>query len=662
MVKNIHGDIYAVAAGYRSQIHDTGIEEKTSYIPNTDYIQPFGPLLASRNLATLNTTVYNLSTFRQEYKVPEGAYLITDGPESKLCLYSRSNGTGYRITLHDIRLNRERWTVNSDEFIVLAHILREGNILTLGLSGKLSLWNSAGQPLASAETRPLPLGNYAKLTVSPDQSQFLIHNWDLSHIAIRSVKSLEVVKVFDGPQVRPLDSSYSPDGSQLAIATMDGLVRVYDVRSGQNTHALAGHLSTVASVEFMPGGREIASIDDNGWLRIWPLHQKSAVRTYPLELHPLRAGRISSDERIVVGHSMDGEFASMDIKSGTVFRKRIEQVKRYPASVYLGHDRIYVGTQEGYLQAVGLPRLETISNTKISEYSINRIWAALQNKVLLLECMSKTDAEYVVVSVPRLDVLTRFRLAKAFNPNILPSVTTSYHEKIGIFGFRTGEIFVHSLVTGRETRKLSIPRGFYSMARARLGKAVAIFKGSEAGVRRFEVVLLDLSNGKIIGTYMADMLPSLVLASHDEDRILLAIDDSGAAHFWDAETFRYLYRVFPGGRVYSVNFSADGRRFVVSSGSGMTTIHDSRSGEQLLNLSYEPLKGSTPPTGVLGDYASFMGTNDKVTMNCLDGAVRVFDSLPRQAPKPAPRTDISRKPERGTPPSSPKNPTAARPR
>ena len=63
----------------------------------------------------------------------------------------------------------------------------------------------------------------------------------------------------------------APDGSWLASGGDDGLVRVWDLATGQQRAALRGHRGAVHAVAIAPDGSWLASGGDNGLVRIWDL-------------------------------------------------------------------------------------------------------------------------------------------------------------------------------------------------------------------------------------------------------------------------------------------------------------------------------------------------------------------------------------------------------
>ena len=63
--------------------------------------------------------------------------------------------------------------------------------------------------------------------------------------------------------------AWSPDGSQLASASGDNTVRIWDASTGQEVSQLQGHSESVRSVAWSPDGSQLASASDDKTVRIW---------------------------------------------------------------------------------------------------------------------------------------------------------------------------------------------------------------------------------------------------------------------------------------------------------------------------------------------------------------------------------------------------------
>jgi WD40 repeat protein len=79
-----------------------------------------------------------------------------------------------------------------------------------------------------------------------------------------------------GPQIAPVRlpmtaAAFSPDGSRLATAGADRVIRLWNVSDGKAIKEFIGHRMTVTAVEFSPDGRRLVSASLDHTLRLWEL-------------------------------------------------------------------------------------------------------------------------------------------------------------------------------------------------------------------------------------------------------------------------------------------------------------------------------------------------------------------------------------------------------
>src|SRR5262249_702170 len=63
--------------------------------------------------------------------------------------------------------------------------------------------------------------------------------------------------------------AFSPDGTRLATASLDGTARVWDARTGALALELKGHVGAVSGVAFSPDGTRLATAAWDNTARVW---------------------------------------------------------------------------------------------------------------------------------------------------------------------------------------------------------------------------------------------------------------------------------------------------------------------------------------------------------------------------------------------------------
>lgn len=110
------------------------------------------------------------------------------------------------------------------------------------------------------------------------------------------------------------DTRYSPDGALIAVATQDGIIRLWNALDGSLARRLEGHRDLVQSVSFSADGERLASGGYDSVLRVWQVATGRILRS--LKGH--------SDAIRMVAFSPDGQAIASAGKEGVVLLRGAE--------------------------------------------------------------------------------------------------------------------------------------------------------------------------------------------------------------------------------------------------------------------------------------------------------------------------------------------------
>ncbi|MEO0533043.1 MAG: AAA-like domain-containing protein [Cyanobacteria bacterium P01_A01_bin.123] len=127
--------------------------------------------------------------------------------------------------------------------------------------------------------------------------------------------------------------AYSPDGTQLATASKDGTIRLWQ-DNGKPLATLTGHVSPVRDVAFSPNGQQLASVSEDGILNFWNLggnpDRKRRDTVLGDTVLPLNEVLYSADGNWVATVSDDGLLQLWRSSDGT----QIRSIQAHSGAIY----------------------------------------------------------------------------------------------------------------------------------------------------------------------------------------------------------------------------------------------------------------------------------------------------------------------------------------
>ncbi len=171
------------------------------------------------------------------------------------------------------------WQVSDGRAIVTSHghfvtsliYSPDGRYLAGSAESDIILWElSIGQTLPQLRKYRVLKGHVntvSALAYTMDGKHLASGSWD-NVIKIWEVKSGEELQILRGHEAFVISLSYAPDGDYLVSLSSDGTAKIW-ATTGAEVQTLAGHDASVAALIFSPNGRYLASGDNDGSARIW---------------------------------------------------------------------------------------------------------------------------------------------------------------------------------------------------------------------------------------------------------------------------------------------------------------------------------------------------------------------------------------------------------
>jgi WD40 repeat protein len=170
-------------------------------------------------------------------------------------------------------------------------------------------------------------GRIVSMTPSPDASSVYVAD-EANTAAIQNLSTGVTLALESGDDAEPASGSWSPDGSLIAAAAMNGII-VWDARTGRIVRQIklpSGRKATVAA--FAADGRRLFALDDAGKLQAWTLE---GAASFSFGTAPHDVFDVSRQGDVVTG-GPGGDVRVWDGRTGTL------------KGSLLGHGRSSFGT------------------------------------------------------------------------------------------------------------------------------------------------------------------------------------------------------------------------------------------------------------------------------------------------------------------------------
>lgn len=156
------------------------------------------------------------------------------------------------------------------EFPCLGQFSPDGKQVALGFSDSVQVINIADGKLAFT-LKPAGMGHEDHAVWSPDGKRLATTHGN--HVSIWDAgdgKELMELRGHDEGAIQSL--SFSPDGKLVLTASQDRTARVWNTVTGEQVALCRGHSGAVRTAELSPDGQRIVTAGDDGTIRVWWLN------------------------------------------------------------------------------------------------------------------------------------------------------------------------------------------------------------------------------------------------------------------------------------------------------------------------------------------------------------------------------------------------------
>jgi WD40 repeat protein len=398
----------------------------------------------------------------------------------------------------------------------------------------------------------------------------------------RAISSAQPYIALRGHESGVNDVAFSPDGTRLATASLDGTAKVWDAATGGVLFTLepgkadAASAGNLYSVAISPDGAQLALAGEAGVVTLWDALTGQAQFSLPAQGEPsaIYSLAFSPDAKRLAAASGDGAVRVWELGTASLSLTVPIQLSLPPDMLTLINVHDVAFSPDG-------TRLATLGHDNTVQ-----IWDALTGRELL------TLAGH-----------TEVVLALAYSADGTRLATASYDTTTKVWDAGSGaELLTLAGNTARNTGVAFSPDGM----------RLAVV--SDDGTAK----VWDASSGQQLFTLAGHTSAIRAVAFSPDGAHIATASDDATARIWQAAPSRELFTLTGHTQtVYGGHFSPDGARLLTNSNDGIVKVWDTSTGRLLYDLSLpdENLNGS-----------AFSRDGKLIASGGTDGRPRIWDA------------------------------------
>ena len=387
--------------------------------------------------------------------------------------------------------------------------------------------------------------------------------------------------------------AFSPDGSQLAAASVDGTMKLWDVSTKELVRTFAGHTDGLIGASFSRDGQRLASCGDDNTIRIWDVQTGETIRTIRGHTgEKIKDVVFSADGSRIISGGADRTIriwdATHDQGNSTLIKapppERPSSVSPSFRSVAISPEgtRIAVASLDAAVIISNVNKPQVVRRLEGHTGPFTRVAFSLDGK-RLASVVRKHDDNINLIRV----------WDEAYNQIFSSDVNVNTQE----------EVYIPDVAFRRDGKEIASagPDNSVTIWDVEERTVLTEFKGhtdiveavafSPDGTRMATggwdqtVRIWNSDTGQLIHTLEEEMHYVRDLAFSPDGTNLATTGGQNSVHIWDVETGDSI-RVLKGhkGEIHTVAFSPDGKRLGSAGWDQTLKIWDTATGERVLSL------------------------------------------------------------------------------
>ena len=244
--------------------------------------------------------------------------------------------------------------------ILLTFLLCSTLFLPISSAQDYTTWD-----LPEGATKRLGKGSIYEIAYSPDGSQLAVAS--TIGIWIYDAHTGEELNLFTGHTEVVTSMAFSPDGQMLASGSWDSTIILWDVSTGDLLRTLTGHTSVV-SVSFSPDGQTLASGSSDNTLLLWDVGTGETLRTLTGHTDRVNSVSFSPEGQTLASGSRDNTLLLWDVGTGETLRTLTEHTGWvYSVSFSLDGQTLASGSSDGTVLLWALTPAPTPEPERLAE-------------------------------------------------------------------------------------------------------------------------------------------------------------------------------------------------------------------------------------------------------------------------------------------------------